>query len=311
MGTPKFALPALERLCAHYPVVGVVTQPDRPAGRGRQLVASPVKKLALADGIPVYQPQKLRRVDAIENIRAWAPDLIVVAAYGQIIPEAILSLPRYGVLNIHPSLLPRWRGASPVQSTILAGDSVTGVTIMLLDEGLDTGPIISQQEVVIMPGETAGELEDRLAEIGADLLLETLPDYLSGKLKPQPQSNAEVTICRRITKDAAEITWTDPAKDLENKVRAFAPKPGAYTTWQNQHFKILQAYAAIRDAETEDLAPGIVITQEDFPAVVTGEGVLVLTQVQMAGKRPMMGNTFLRGQRAFVGAVLGPQEPGD
>jgi methionyl-tRNA formyltransferase len=181
MGTPKFALPTLERLCTHYPVVGVVTQPDRPAGRGRSLVAPPVKESALADGIPVYQPTKLRRVAAIEHIRAWAPDLIVVAAYGQILPATLLEIPRCGSLNVHASLLPRWRGAAPVQAAILAGDTITGVTIMKMDAGLDTGPILAQQEVAIGPEETAGDLENRLADVGADLLIEVLPDYLSGE----------------------------------------------------------------------------------------------------------------------------------
>ncbi|MGC9357299.1 MAG: methionyl-tRNA formyltransferase, partial [Anaerolineae bacterium] len=175
MGTPEFALPTLELLCTNYPVVGVVTQPDRPAGRGRQLEMPPVKQLALAEGIPVYQPKRLRNLEAVEKVRSWSPDLIVVAAFGQILPGSVLDIPRCGVLNIHPSLLPRWRGAAPVQAAILAGDPITGVTVMKMDEGLDTGPIVAQSKVSIGPMETAGELEERLAQLGAELLIEILP----------------------------------------------------------------------------------------------------------------------------------------
>ncbi|HQJ11542.1 MAG TPA: methionyl-tRNA formyltransferase, partial [Anaerolineae bacterium] len=185
MGTPKFALPTLEKLCDAYPVVGVVTQPDRPAGRGRRCVAPPVKQLAEAEGIPVFQPERLRTIEAIEHLRAWMPDLIVVAAFGQILPPAVLELPRFGALNVHSSLLPRWRGATPIQAALLAGDAVTGVTIMQMDAGLDTGPILAQREIPIYPDETAGELEERLAQLGAELLLEILPAYLSGELQPR------------------------------------------------------------------------------------------------------------------------------
>ncbi len=310
MGTPEFALPTLERLCTHYPIVGVVTQPDRPAGRGRRVVASPVKENALAEGIPVYQPAKLRRVEALEHIRAWAPDLIVVAAYGQILRPALLEVPRFGVLNVHASLLPRWRGAAPVQAAILAGDTTTGVTIMKMDPGLDTGPILGQQEVQIGPNETAGDLEDRLADVGADLLIELLPAYLSGELIPQPQPDTGVTLAPRIPKGANQIQWTESAEQLARHVRAFAPKPGAYTTWQTQHFKVLQAQADSSIPQPTN-QPGTVFKWNGFPAVITGEGTLVLLQVQMAGKRPMAGNAFLNGQRTFEGTILGSPNPGD
>jgi methionyl-tRNA formyltransferase len=304
MGTPEFALPTLESLCANYPVVGVVTQPDRPAGRGRRLESPPVKQLALAEGIPVYQPKRLRNLEAVEKVRSWSPDLIIVAAFGQILPGSVLEIPRFGVLNIHPSLLPRWRGAAPIQAAILAGDAVTGVTVMKMDEGLDTGPIVAQSEVPIGPMETAGELEERLAQLGAELLIEVLPAYLEGELQPQPQPEEGVTVVRRFPKSAAELEWERPAAELARRVRAFAPQPGAYTTWDGRRLKVLQA-RALAPTETPAAEPGVTFVWEEMPAVVTGEGGLLLLHLQMAGKRPMSGDAFLRGRREFEGARLG------
>ncbi|MEJ5311033.1 MAG: methionyl-tRNA formyltransferase [Anaerolineae bacterium] len=309
MGTPEFALPTLERLASHYPLVGVVTQPDRPAGRGRHVVASPVKEFALAEGIPVFQPERLRRVEAVERIRAWAPDVIVVAAYGQILRPSVLEIPRLGVLNIHASLLPRWRGAAPVQAAILAGDTVTGVTIMKMDEGLDTGPIVAKREVPILPGETGGELEARLAEIGAQLLLEVLPDYVAGLIQPQPQPEEGVTLAPRISTEAAGIDWTCPADKLERHVRAFAPTPGAFTTWNGARLKVLRGEAVTGNTKAD--CPGTVFLWEKYPAVVAGEGALILLQVQMAGKRPMNGDAFVRGRKDLLGAVLSSHRPGE
>ncbi|HOT92461.1 MAG TPA: methionyl-tRNA formyltransferase [Anaerolineae bacterium] len=310
MGTPEFALPTLEKLATHYALVGVVTQPDRPAGRGRRLVASPVKEFAVAEGIPVFQPERLRGVEAVEHIHAWAPDLIVVAAYGQILRPPVLEIPRFGVLNVHASLLPRWRGASPVQAAILAGDAVTGVTIMKMDEGLDTGPILAQREVPIAPDETGGALEARLAEIGAQLLLEVLPDYLSGRLQPRPQPADGVTITHRMPAEAACIDWTRPAVEVERHVRAFAPTPGAFTDWNGARLKVLQSEVLVADG-IASAVPGTVFLWRKSPAVMTGEGALVLVQVQMAGKRPMSGELFVRGRKDILGAVLGSQRPGE
>jgi methionyl-tRNA formyltransferase len=254
-------------------------------------------------------------VEAVEHIRAWAPDLIIVAAYGQILPPSLLEIPCFGSLNVHASLLPRWRGAAPVQAAILAGDTVTGVTIMKMDAGLDTGPILAQQEVTIGPGETAGELENRLADVGADLLIEILPDYLHGKLGPQPQPEEGVTLARLFSKHAHRIQWDQPAEQIAYHVRAFAPKPGAYTTWQRRsrakHFKILQARAIAAPPDLSAAPVGTTFEHKGFPAVVCSEGALILQRVQMAGKRPMAGDAFLRGQRTFVGAVLGSPNPGD
>jgi methionyl-tRNA formyltransferase len=310
MGTPDFALPTLERLATRYMIVGVVTQPDRPAGRGRRMAASPVKEFALAEGIPVYQPERLRRVEAVEHIRSWSPDLIVVAAYGQILRPSVLEIPRFGVLNIHASLLPRWRGAAPVQAAILAGDTVTGVTIMKMDAGLDTGPTLAMREVAIGDVETAGELEGHLAETGAQLLVEILPDYLTDNVQPQPQPEEGVTITRRIPVDAAGIDWAEPATALARHVRAFAPTPGAFTSWNGTRLKVLQAKAVV-DEKAPTEVPGTVFMQHKFPAVVTGEGALVLLQVQMAGKRPMNGDLFVHGRKDMLGAMLSSHRPGE
>lgn len=301
MGTPKFALPTLEKLCDAYPVVGVVTQPDRPAGRGRRCIAPPVKQLAEAEGIPIFQPERLRAIEAVERVRAWAPDLIIVAAFGQILPQSVLELPRFGALNVHSSLLPRWRGATPVQAAILAGDAVTGVTIMQMDAGLDTGPILAQRELAIKALESAGELEERLAQLGAELLLDILPPYLSGELKPRPQPEEGVTLTRRLRKEAAALDWAQPALTLERQVRAFSPEPGAFTLWEAERLKILQAQAR-QDIPLPQAAPGTVFAWEAMPAVVTGNGALVLLQLQMAGKRPMSGDAFLRGKSAVLGS---------
>jgi len=309
MGTPEYALPTLEQLVTRYSVVGVVTQPDRPAGRGQALVAPPVKDFALAEGIPVFQPERLRRLEAVEQIHAWAPDLIVVAAYGQILRPAVLEIPRYGSLNIHASLLPRWRGAAPVQGALLAGDAVTGVTLMKMDEGMDTGPILAQREIAIDPDEVAGELENRLAHLGASLLMEILPGYLQGELLPVPQPETGVTVTRRLAKEAAAIDWRIPAVDLHNQVRAFSPEPGAYATWKGARLKILRS--AVVDSDLGDAgAPGTVFRMSKTPIVVTGAGCLALLQVQMAGKRPMEGDLFMHGRKDFVGAILDSGQPG-
>ena len=305
MGTPEFSLPTLETLAEQYTVVGVVTQPDRRAGRGRHLSPPPVKEMAEAEGIEVFQPKRLRgNIEAIEHIRAWSPDVIVVAAYGQIIPPEVLEIPPHGCINIHPSLLPRWRGATPIQGAILAGDETTGVTIMLMDEGLDTGPILAQRETPIHAGETAGELEDRLSEVSADLLLDILPDYLAGEVAPRVQAEDEVTMTRRLRKAEAEIDWSRSALEMERHIRAYAPEPGAYTTWDGQRFKIFKAQVVPAKVELPDAAAGEVFIWQETPAVMTGKGALALLQVQLAGKRPMNGEQFVRGRRDFLGAIL-------
>ena len=301
MGSPEFARTILKALLDHYEVVGVVTQPDRPAGRGRRLQPPAVKELALETGVPFIQPARLRDPEAMDQLRAWAPDLIVVAAYGQILRPEVLNLPRHGCLNVHASLLPRWRGASPIQYAILHGDEVTGVTIMLMDEGLDTGPILSQHETAIGPEETAGELTARLAKLGADLLIETIPRYISGDLKPRPQDDNQATLAPRLTKDQGRLDWEKPADALARQVRAFEPWPGSYFDLNGKRVLVRRAHAHHQEGA---LPPGTVVEVDGQPAVATSDGLLVLDVVQPAGKRAMPGEAFLRGARHLIGQTL-------
>ncbi len=297
MGSPEFALPCLEALAGNYPVVGVVTQPDRPAGRGRTLSPPAVKTFAQARGIPVIQPRRLKESQAIEQLHAWKPALIVVAAFGQILPSAVLELPAFGALNVHASLLPRWRGAAPVQAAILHGDETTGITIMQMDPGLDTGPILSQVSEPIRSGDTGASLSQRLADLGARALLEAIPPYLSGELQPAPQDDRRATYAPMLKKSDGELDLKQPAEVLARRVRAFNPWPGAFTTWQGQLLKIHQAHAVTAQV---NLAPGTTTLHHDQPALSTGAGLLVLDEVQPAGKKPMPGKVFLRGARLWA-----------
>ncbi len=295
MGSPEFAVPVLRALAKEYNVVGVVTQPDKAAGRGRKLKAPPVKQAALELGLPVMQPRRLRKPEAFAQLAEWKPDLIVVAAYGQILRPNVLELPRYGCVNVHASLLPRWRGASPIQHAILNGDSETGITIMLMDEGMDTGPILSQRAIPILPDETAGELSKRLSELGAQLLLETLPKYLSGEITPQPQDDSQATYAPLLKKEDGRLDFSRSAEELARQVRAFNPWPAAFTEWRGQPFKILRAHAADGEAPA-----GKRLVHEKKPAFGTASGILVLDEVQPAGKKPMAGEVFLRGARGWA-----------
>ena len=307
MGTPDFAVPVLHALAAAGPehnwrVAGVATQPDRPAGRGMQLAPSPVKQAALEYGLPVLQPPRLRKApEAVEELRALAPDLIVVAAYGLILPRAVLELPAFGCINVHASLLPAYRGASPIAAAILDGLAETGVSIMLMDEGMDTGPVLAQAHVPIYPDDTTLTLGKRLAGQGAALLRATLPGWLAGDVAPVAQDElpGEPSICRLIAKEAGEIDWAQPAAAIERSTRAYTPWPGAYTTWHGQPLKIVRA-RALPDVET----PGRVVRTTEGVAVGTGGGLLLLDVVQPAGKRPMPARDFLNGAPGFVGAVL-------
>jgi len=302
MGSPEFALPALKALASSYPVVGVVTQPDRPAGRSQRPTPPPVKVLALDLDLPVIQPRRLSEEAAMAQLRDWEPDLIVVAAFGQILKPEVLGLPTHGCLNVHASLLPRWRGAAPIQAAILHGDQVTGVTIMRMDAGIDTGPILSQQAVPIHPEDTAGTLGPKLAEVGAELLLATLPAYLQGALQPAPQQG-EPTYAPVLKKQDGNLDLTKPAEFLARQVRAYNPWPGAFTWWNGQLLKIHRAHAVQPENLAEHLArPGRRTVLADQPAFVTGEGLLILDEVQPAGKKVMRGADFLRGARDWYGS---------
>ncbi len=306
MGTPDFAVPVLTALTGAHQVVGVVTQPDRPAGRGRRLTPSPVKQVALERGLPLAQPQSLRTPGAVAQLAAWEPEVIIVAAFGQILRQNVLDLPPHGCLNVHASLLPRWRGAAPVPAAILAGDEVTGVTIMQIDAGLDTGPILAQQEEPIWPDDTRAILEGRLARLGAALLVETLPAYLAGDRLSRPQPEEGVTYTEQLHKEDGLLDWSFPAAELDRRVRAFTPWPGAFTTWRGRRLRVLRATPL--PGWRGDAPPGTVIALVDGVAVAAGGGALRLEEMQLAGKRPMDVAPFIRGQRDFVGSRLGVAE---
>jgi methionyl-tRNA formyltransferase len=303
MGTPEFSVPSLNALIETQDVVGVVTQPDRPAGRGQQLRPSPVKVVAEASGIPVYQPKSLRKQTAAEPLHEWAPDVIVVAAFGQILRPHVLELPMHGCLNIHASLLPRWRGASPIQHALMAGDDETGICLMQMDVGLDTGPVFACRATPISDDDTAATLHDRLAEIGADLTREYLDDILAGKLSAMPQDDERATYAPMISKENGRLDWTKSAAELDRHIRAMTPWPGAFTTWQGNVLKILSAKPI--DKTTRAL-PGYVMQEDGETAVVaTGSGSLILETVQLAGKKAMSAADFMRGRPEFAGSQLG------
>lgn len=313
MGTPQFAIPTLQWLIDEYSsedaageIVGVFTQPDRPGGRGRKLRASPVKTLAQEHAIPVLEPKSLRTSEALAQLQTLRPDIIIVAAFGQILPASVLELPSFGCLNVHASLLPRWRGAAPVAAAILAGDDTTGITLMKMDAGLDTGPILTQRSLSIAPEDTREALSARLAQLGADLLCDTLPSWFAGDLEPQPQNEALATYAPQIKKDEGRINWRESADAIARRVRAFYPWPGTFTHWQGKSLKIMRATVidSWSPAGNEDLFPGTVVAAAEGPAVVTGEGALQLLEVQLAGKRPIEADDFARGARGFVGARL-------
>jgi methionyl-tRNA formyltransferase len=306
MGSPEFAIPPLEHLLANnYQVVAVYTQPDKPAGRGRTLVSPPVKRAALAWQLPVVQPVSLKAVGVVEQLAGFAPDVIVVSAFGQILPEKVLALPRFGCLNIHPSLLPRFRGASPVASAILAGDEFTGVSLMVMDEGLDTGPILARAQIPIAAPDTTGSLTTKLSWLGARLLLEVLSHWFRGELTPQPQDEAGATYCPEFTKKEAEIDWHQPAIDIWRRVRAFNPWPGCYTIWRGRRLKIIEAVPWLQERTFK--AGQVVVPPEGSKAgfgVGTGDGVLGVLRVQLEGKQVLSAAEFLRGQRDFIRAIL-------
>jgi methionyl-tRNA formyltransferase len=302
-GTPEFAVPALEALVrSSHRVVAVYTQPDRPAGRGQQLAASAVKQCAVRHGLPVEQPATLRESAAVELLQRWAPDVMIVAAYGLLLPQSILQTPRLGCINIHASLLPRWRGAAPIQRAIAAGDTQTGVTIMQMEAGLDTGPMLLTRAVPIEARETAASLHDRLATLGADALLVALEEIAQGTAKPRTQPADGVTYATKLRKEEAAIDWSQPAAQIDRQIRAFDPWPVAETRLHGQQLRVWQAMPV--DA-TASRAPGEVLaTSAAGIDVSTGEGVLRLTRVQSAGRKAMCAAEFLKAHR-LDGAVLG------
>lgn len=295
-GTPEFAVPALQALCdAGHQMAAVYTQPDRPAGRGRVMTASPVKACAQARGIVVEQPLNFRDPDAVQHLRAYVPDLMVVAAYGLILPQSVLDIPKYGCLNLHASLLPRWRGAAPIQRAILAGDAETGVTIMRMEAGLDTGPMLSCQPVGIEAQTTAASLHDQLATVGASLLLKVLSDLPRSLAHAQAQPAEGVTYAKKLTKDEALVDWSQPAAQIDRQVRAFNPWPIAETRLHGQQLRIWQAQPL---TEQHNARPGTVLHADNTGIrVACGAGVLNLTQVQAAGRKVVTAAEFIQSHR--------------
>ncbi len=300
-GTPEFAVPSLRALLdGEDEVVGVVCQPDKPSGRGHKLATSPVKDLATAHALPVLQPPKLRTEDALTPLRELQPDLIVVAAYGKILPPSILTLPRLGCINVHASLLPKYRGAAPIQWAILRGETVTGITIMQMNEGMDTGDILLQRETPIGDDETYGELQTRLADLGAAALRQALSSLKRGELHPRPQDDAAATAAPMIQKEDGRIDWSRRAIDIARAVRAYNPWPSATTTLGGTLLKIHRADVVA----TTSGAPGTVHVRGSDTVVACGEGALRIDQLQLAGRKSLSAAEFIRGVRIASGARL-------
>src|SRR5713226_3837362 len=318
MGTPQFAVPALEALIAGtapgavlpqgFQLVTVITRVDKPAGRGKEIIYSPVKQAALAHGIPVWQPGSLKRPENIEALAAYQADLYIVAAFAQILPQAVLDQPRYGTLNIHASLLPKYRGVSPIAEAILQGDSETGVTIILIDAGVDTGPILLKRAVPIAEDETTGSLTEKLANAGAEALLEALPLWIEGKITPEQQDEQKASHTHMLRKEDGEIVWDRPAAVLAREVRAYTPWPSAYTHWHGKLLKIVSARAVTLEPG-EELKPGTVLLRKEAGqqvlSVATGHGFLEVNSLQLEGKKAMSAAEFVRGYPQIVGEVLG------
>jgi len=298
LGTPDFALPALEALLdAGHEIVRVYAQPPRPAGRGRKLRPSPVQTFAEPRGIPVATPASLRDPALQRDFAALGLDAAVTAAYGLLLPPAILAAPRFGCLNVHASLLPRWRGAAPIQHAILAGDRKTGISVMAMDEGLDTGPVFLARRISIGPETTAGDLHDRLAQLGAEAVVEALSGLAGGRLKPVPQPEAGVTWAPKLAREDSLLDWTCPARELERRVRAFAPRPGARFTFRGESIRVEAAAV-----ETGGGPPGRVL--DEGAAIACGEGVLRLLRLQRPGRSAMETAAFLRGFALPAGTDL-------
>ncbi|MBQ6520974.1 MAG: methionyl-tRNA formyltransferase [Anaerolineaceae bacterium] len=296
MGSPEIAVPALKALAEHFDVVGVVTQPDREAGRGKKIVMPAVKEAALALNIPVIQPERMKVPGTFEQLEAWAPDLIVVMAFGQILRKNVLGLPRLGCLNAHASLLPRWRGASPIQAAILNGDTVSGVTIMQMDPGIDTGPMLKSQALPIEPYDTTVTLSAKMADLAAELLLETIPAYAEGTLLPQPQPEEGACYTGMISKQDGMLDFSQSADALVCKVHAYNPWPTAMVEIDGQNFKVYQAH---RESNGEQLKPGSRTIFRGLPAIAAADGLLVLDELQAPGKKAMPGKAFLAGFRSW------------
>ena len=306
MGTPEFAAPSLKVIAddGRYDIVGVITQPDRPAGRGKKLTACPVKQLALERGLPVYQFERIRRPEGVAQLKALEPDVVITAAFGQILTQELLDIPRFGTLNVHASLLPKHRGSAPINWCIIQGEGQSGVTIMKTDAGMDTGDMLRCAATPIGVLETAGELIGRLSVLGAQLLAETLPDYLEGKIEPVPQDPDQATYEPMLDKAMGEIDWNRPASEIACRVRGLNPWPCAYTDMKDGRLKLYLARAVAWDT---DAAPGTVIksSPKEGLFVRCGEGALEILELQAPGGKRMAAKAYLMGKGIEVGTILG------
>jgi methionyl-tRNA formyltransferase len=296
MGSPEFALPVLQRLVDQYQVMGVVTQPDRPSGRGMVMTPPPIKELALELGLPVIQPNRMKDPGVFEQLQAWSPDVIVVAAFGKILRQNVLDLPRYGCINVHASYLPRWRGVAPIQAAIAAGDEFSGVSIMVMDAGIDTGLVLRQEKEAILPADTAETLGKRLAQHGADLLLDTLPGFIEGSILPQPQDGTQATYAPMLKKEDGLLDFAQSAVVLERRVRALYPWPGTFLIWSGQPLKVIRAH--VLDLPSRGIGTRGCVG--NLPAISCSQDWLVLDELQPAGKKAMPGEVFLRGARSWI-----------
>jgi methionyl-tRNA formyltransferase len=307
LGTPEFAVPSLQALVANgHRVSAVFTQPDRPRGRGNQVSASPVKTAASGLDLPVYQPERIRRPESVEQLKQLAPELMVVVGYGQIIPQTIIDIPKHGILNVHASLLPKYRGAAPIQWAIANGETKTGVTIMQIDAGLDTGDMLLKENLSIQPDETAPELSARLALLGADALLTAIQQIEAGTSRREKQNNAEATLAPILKKEDGRIDWSRPAPDIYNRLRGFTPWPGAYTSFRGQPLLITSAKLNAKRAEMSGIPPGVLyLENRKLFAGCGANTALELIELQPAGKKRMAVEAFLNGYKVSHNEALG------
>ena len=306
MGTPDFAVGTLEALIeAGHEVVLAVTQPDKPKGRGKEMQYTPVKECALKHAIPVFQPRRVREPECIEELRKYDADIMVVVAFGQILPKEILEMCTYGCVNVHASLLPKYRGSAPIQWAIIDGEEVTGVTTMQMDEGLDTGDMLLKTEIPVEPKETGGSLFDKLAQAGAELCVETLEALQNGTVTPIPQGETTTAYAKMLDKQLGDINWNKTAVEIERLIRGLTPWPSAYTNWNEKVMKIWDAEVSDIDVEMEDAKPGTIVkVEKDAFYVQTGEGLLKVCELQIPGKKRMDAGAFLRGYQVKVGEEL-------
>ncbi len=304
MGTPDFSVPTLEALVAsEHEVAAVVTQPDKPKGRGKEIHMSPVKECALKHNIPVYQPVRARDEAFVEEMRTLKPDAMVVIAFGQILPKSLLDLPKYGCVNIHASLLPKYRGAAPIQWAVINGDEETGITTMMMDVEMDTGDMLEKTVVKLNPDETGGSLFDRLSLLGGDLILSTLSKLEKGEITPQPQDHAQATYVKKISKSMGDIDWTMDAVSIERLVRGLNPWPSAFTRWNGKMLKIWEA-KVLPDLETKAPCGSVISASDEGLKIQTGNGVLCVTSLQLEGKKRMDTAAFLRGYQVESGFIM-------